>query len=191
MKKLILIFMVCVPFIIPAQDFRANSNRSLFSDYKASRLGDVVTIIVVEASQATNATNLSAGRKSDIGFNASANMGGTPALPKTDFGIGSKNNFSGGGKSSSSGIVKTKISAVIDSVYDNGLLRIAGTRKIIVNGEEQLVTIKGLIRSADLQTDNSVYSYKISDAEIIFKGDGRVTDSTSPGFLTKFFHWLF
>jgi len=191
MKKLILIFIVCVPILISAQDFTANGNRSLYSDYKASRLGDVVTIIVVEASQASNSSNLSTGRKSNIGFNASATMDGAPAIPKTDFGIGSTNDFNGGGKSSSSGVVKTKISAVIDSVYDNGLLRITGARKIIVNGEEQLVTIKGLIRSADLLTDNSIFSYKISDAEIVFKGEGSVSDKTSPGFLTKFFHWIF
>ena len=186
MKKLIIILTVCLPILISAQDFRANSSRSLFSDYKASRLGDVVTIIVVEASQASNSANITTGRKDALNLKAS-NDGTTMA----DFGVGVGNSFKGGGKMSSSGVVKTKISAVIDSVYNNGLLRITGTRKITINGEEQLVTIKGLIRSADLQTDNSVYSYKISDAQINFKGDGEVTGNTSPGLLTKFFHFLF
>ena len=107
------------------------------------------------------------------------------------FGVNSKNDFEGGGSTTASGIVKTKISAIIDSVYNNGLLRIRGKRKITINGEEQLVTISGLIRSADLLTDNSVYSYKISEAEIAFEGSGMIDSNTSPGWLTKLFHWLF
>jgi len=68
---------------------------------------------------------------------------------------------------------------------------IKGSRKIVINGEEQLVSIRGVVRYSDISSDNSVLSYNISDAEISFEGSGIIDDSQKPGWLTKFFHWIF
>jgi flagellar L-ring protein precursor FlgH len=154
-------------------------------------VGDAVTIIVIESSQAINQAETQAGRSSDIGFGASGSMDGDPMIPSVDLGINSNNDFKGSGSTKSSGSVKTKISATIDSVYTNGNLKISGSRKITINGEEQLVKISGVVRSIDIQSDNSVYSYNISDAEIAFEGSGMIDRNQSPGWLTKLFHWLF
>jgi flagellar L-ring protein precursor FlgH len=88
-------------------------------------------------------------------------------------------------------VVSTKISATVDSVLANGNLVIQGSRKITINGNEQTVYIKGIVRSSDISPDNLVYSYNISEAQIVFKGDGKINDSQSPGWLTKFFHMIF
>lgn len=185
-----LFFLLLIPAVILGQDLRQNISRSLFSDYKANRIGDAITIIVVEASQAANQAELNAGRSSDIGFSNSGSLDDTK-LPSVDLSIGSSNEFQGGGSTKASGVVKTKISALIDSVYENGLMRIRGSRKISINGEEQIVSIRGLVRQADLNAANEVFSYNISEAEIIFEGSGMIDRSTSPGWLTKLFHWLF
>lgn len=179
---------------VSAQDMRQNSYFSLFSDQKANRVGDAVTIIVIESSQASNNAQTSSGRTSDIGFNGalSTKTGSAPASGgSADLGIGSKNQFDGAGSTKTTGLIKTKISATIDSVLDNGNLMIKGSRKIAINGEEQLITIKGIVRSSDIMADNSVMSYNISEAEIAFKGDGIISDAQKPGLLTKLFHWLF
>jgi len=133
---------------------RQNAFSSLFSDFKANRVGDAVTIIVIESSQAINQAETQAGRSSDIGFGASGSMDGDPMIPSVDLGINSNNDFKGSGSTKSSGSVKTKISATIDSVYTNGNLKISGSRKITINGEEQLVKISGVVRSIDIQSDN-------------------------------------
>ena len=73
----------------------------------------------------------------------------------------------------------------------NGLIRIKGSRKIVVNDEEQMITIKGLVRTSDISSENTVYSYNISEAEIIFQSDGQIRSVQDPGWLTKLFHWLF
>jgi flagellar L-ring protein precursor FlgH len=62
---------------------------------------------------------------------------------------------------------------------------------ITINGEEQTIKISGIIRTSDIQPDNSVYSYNISDANISFKGNGIVSRVQEPGWITKVFHWLF
>lgn len=176
--------------VISAQDMRQNSYYSLFADQKANKVGDAVTIIVVESSQASNNAETQAGRSSDVSFNGNATVG-TKSVPEVKLGVGSKNDFSGSGSTKTTGLIKTKISATIDSVMSNGNLLIRGSRKIVINGEEQLVTIKGVVRGSDIMADNSVLSYNISDAVITFEGNGLINDSQKPGWLTKFLHWLF
>ncbi len=173
-----------------AQDMRENSFKSLFADQKANKIGDAITIIVIESSQASNNAEKSSGRSSDLGFNLSGNVAKEP-IPNADVGLGTKNEFEGSGSAKTSGMVRTKISATIDSVLSNGNLIVRGSRKIIINGEEQIVSIKGIVRTSDIMADNSVLSYNLSDAEIIFEGTGLIHDSQEPGWLTKFFHWIF
>ncbi len=189
MKKL-LGLLVLISIYINAQDMRDNAAASLFSDYKAVRIGDMVTVLVVEQSQATNQAQLNAGREGQIGFGFSGSSDGT-SMGNADISVNSSNNFKGGGSTSAGGVVKTTMSVVIDSVLNNGLVRIKGSRKISINGEDQNVTIKGFIRTSDITSGNKVYSYNISEAEIVFEGSGMIDRSTSPGWLTKLFHWLF
>jgi flagellar L-ring protein precursor FlgH len=189
MKKIIIAFLL-IPFLCNAQNMSQNGFRSLFSDYKAVSVGDAITIVVVESSEASNAAQKSTGRDSDIGFGLSGGMDDT-ALPNVDLDLGSRNDFKGSGSSKTSGMVRTKLSALIDSVLSNGLIRIKGSRKIVVNDEEQMITIKGLVRTTDISSDNTVFSYNISEAEIIFQSDGQIKNMQDPGWLTKLFHWLF
>ena len=189
MKKIIFAFLL-LPFVGNAQNMSQNGFRSLFSDYKAVSVGDAITIVVVESSEASNAAQKSTGRDSDIGFGFSGGLDDT-ALPNVDLDLGSRNDFKGSGSSKTSGMVRTKLSALIDSVLSNGLIRIKGSRKIVVNDEEQMITIKGLVRTTDISSENTVFSYNISEAEIIFQSDGQIKNMQDPGWLTKLFLWLF
>lgn len=189
MKKILLIILLST-FVLSAQDMRRNSFSSLFSDEKANRIGDAITIVVVESSQATNDARTAASRESTIGANLSGSFDAT-SLPSGALDVGTTNDFDGRGATSSSGMFKTKISATIDTVFANGNLRITGKRRISINGEEQLITIKGIVRTSDIQADNSVLSYNISEAEIVLEGSGMIERVQSPGWVTKFFHWLF
>ncbi len=190
MKKFIsLLFISCL--ILSAQDMRQNSFKSLFSDQKANKVGDAITILVMESSEASNNAQTTGGRASEIGFGASGSMDGESMIPSTSLDIGSNNEFSGSGATSSKGMVKTRITATIDSVLQNGNLFIQGSRKISINGEDQLIYITGVVRVSDINSDNTVKSYNISDAEIVLEGSGMIDRMQSPGWLTKLFHWLF
>ncbi len=188
MKKLILLFLI--GGALYAQDMRQNAFSSLFSDQKAFRIGDAITIEVVESSQASNNAQTSGGRSSDIGFSGSGMLDNT-ALPSADLGLNSANEFQGSGATKTTGMIRTKISATIDSVLTNGNLYIRGSRKISINGEEQLIHLSGIVRISDIRADNSVLSYNISEAEIVLEGNGLIDNYQHPGWLTKLFHWLF
>lgn len=189
MKKLFFLLLIFTA-ISYSQNMRQNAYFSLFSDQKATYVGDAITIIVVESSLATNKAQTKSGRQSDLSFDASGEVLKN-TVPPLNVGIGSNNEFQGSGSTESSGMIQTKISATIDSVLTNGNLVIRGSKKITINGEEQLINIKGIVRTSDVRADNSVLSYNISDAEISFEGTGLIDDAQSPGWLTKFFHWIF
>lgn len=189
MKKIIFLIALFSAAIFP-QEMRKNAAYSLFSDEKAARVGDAITIVVVESSIATNNAETKSGRETNLGFDLSGQFDKTK-LPSGNLDLGSGNDFKGSGSTKTSGVIQTKISATIDSVLANGNLIIRGSKKITINGEEQLISIKGIVRTSDVRADNSVLSYNISDAEITFEGNGIVSDAQSPGLLTKFLRMLF
>ncbi len=196
MKKIFIIIFTAMGSLalssVCAQDMRENLSRSLFSDQKANHVGDAVTILVVETSSASNNAQTTASRTSNLSLTASGNLPSTTGnAPSVGATVGTTNSFAGQGGTSSSGSIQAQISATVDSVLPNGNLWVVGNRMIVINGEEQIIKISGVIRPSDIQTDNSVYSYNISDATIIFKGNGIVSRAQEPGWLTKFFHWIF
>ncbi len=190
----VLISSIIVSTVVVAQDMRQNLSRSLFSDQKANHVGDAVTILVVETSSASNSAQTSASRTSNLSLAGAGNIS-TGSSPSTAPGVGAtlgtQNSFTGQGTTSSAGSIQAQVSATVDSVLTNGNLFVVGNRTIVINGEEQIIKISGVVRPSDIQPDNSVYSYNISDAIIIFKGNGIVSRAQEPGWITKFFHWIF
>jgi len=176
---------------LQAQNMRQNSTFSLFSDNKANLKGDAITIIVLESTSASNNATTTTGRKSDLSLGLSANVNNATGGSSTALGLQTGNDFNGQGSTQTTGNIQTKISASVDSVLSNGNMLISGNKKIIINGEEQVIHIKGVVRPSDIMADNSVLSFNISDAEISFDGNGIIQNAQKPGWLTKFFHWLF
>jgi len=189
MKKAIIIFLA-VSGIIFGQDFSKYKKYSLFTDEKAAKVGDILTILVQESSRALNNAKTSAGRNSDLGLSFSGSMGDTK-LPTVDGKIGTNNGFDGKGTTESNGLVSTRISAVVDTIYANGNLHIVGYKKITINGEEQIIKLSGIVKPTDIRGNNTVASYNIANAEISIEGSGMIDRMQSPGWLTKLFHWLF
>jgi len=173
-----------------AQDMRGNVGRSLFADPKAARAGDAVMVLVVETSSASNDASTTSDRESNLSLNASGKVS-TSNIPEVSLGVGTGNSFKGAGATSTRGSIRAKISARVDSVLANGDLMITGHRTIIVNGEEQRITLSGIVRPPDILADNSVYSYNIAEARIAFEGNGVVSSAQGPGWITKLLHWLF
>jgi len=73
----------------------------------------------------------------------------------------------------------------------NDQLKLEGQRKVVINGEEQTTVLSGVVRRTDILSDNTVFSYLISDATISFKGRGVVDQASKPGYISRFINWLF
>ncbi len=165
------------------------TQRSLFSDYKASKVGDIVTILIVEQVQAANAANTREGTDTQIGASAQAGLTGTTVQPTAT--IRTVDELTGIGETNRRETIRARFSAQVIAVDSNGNLKIQGKRTTKINGETQTITITGIVRPADLSADNTVYSTKIANMVLTIEGDGIVSETKEPGLITKFLRILF
>lgn len=157
--------------------------RSLYQDYKAQRIGDVVTIRLEETitgSSSTDNTNRS-GRAGEMGGGISGNV--SPFLPM--FGANSAVNYQANDRNSAaqSQLLRGTISARIEEVLPNGDLLLYGERTMEINGEKHYFSVKGFIRPNDVDVFNNVSSQKIANAEINYNKETSLAQAAKkPGF---------
>ncbi|MBZ0265081.1 flagellar basal body L-ring protein FlgH [bacterium] len=190
-KILLFSLALLLPVLGYAQRFENVVNRSLFADKKAFQEGDILTILLMEFTEGVNETETNT--NSDNRFEADANTSGTLGDLLTPFGIDSQlsNRSDNKGTTSSRGELRGKITATITEVGANGLVTIQGTRIVSVNGEEQTTVLTGRVRIDDIRPDNTIYSYNIAEAQILYRGSGVASEGGKPGFITRFINWIF
>ncbi|MFC1618631.1 flagellar basal body L-ring protein FlgH [Candidatus Neomarinimicrobiota bacterium] len=145
---------------------------SLYADRKARNLGDVVTVLITETANASRQSKVQ--RSDDNSVNAQGDIQGNLLQFLPIFGL--KSNLQTDSDSREGTAQKDlligKITAVITEVTDNGTFKITGSKVINVNGERNLLTVKGTVRPRDIRTDNTVYSYHIADSRIYYSKAG-------------------
>ncbi len=172
-----------------------NGRAYMFEDLRASRVGDIVIVKIVEQHKGSKSASTKADRDStfdgEVGGSffslnnlASAMAGGTKL--NMDF----KNKFEGSGSTSREDTLTGTIAARVVEVMPNGDLRIQGRREVTVNSERQTMIISGIVRRIDLDTQNTVLSTAIAEAKIAYTGLGVVDDVQRPGWLVRIFGWL-
>ena len=168
----------------------------LFMDPKARRVGDIVTISVVETSVASNAADTNTARNSSISASIKNLLGlenndsfptGSGFDPFGSIEATANSTFNGSGVTNRSGNLAASITARVTDVLPNGNLKILGKREITINKEKQYITLTGIIRPNDISSDNIILSTYISDAKIAYTGTGVVNDRQSPGWLATVF----
>ena len=175
----------------------------LFMDPKARKVGDIVTIKIEESSKASNKANTQTGRSSSLEAGIDKLFGledwwenhvlewYDDGWPKPNpFGNPSvkgsmKSNFDGSGTTTRSGDLSAFMTARITEVLPNGNLQIVGSREVLVNNENQMIILSGVIRPRDISPDNIILSTFISNAKIAYSGSGIVDDRQRPGWLAN------
>lgn len=163
------------------------NNTGGIGNLKALKVGDIVTIIIVEQASGDTGAKTQTNSKSEIG--------GGPGLGMlnmiTDWSLDSENKFQGDGKSSRSGDLNARISTRVLEVLPNGNYRLEGERVVEINGERQHLQLSGIIRPEDLKADNTIASTFVADAYIVYDGHGPVADAHSPGILSRIANFIF
>ena len=197
-QKLVLCFAIAIIGLLVnnliAQEYNTRRfenirQRSLISDFKALGVGDAVRVLIVETTDATNSAGTTEGRSSRLNVGASAGIDKSSVLG--DATIGTGNNFEGKGVNTRRETIRSQLTARVIDEDDRGNYIIEGTRKTKVDGEDQTITLRGVIRTADIRPDNSVYSYNIMDLELFVEGEGNASKMQKPGLFTRFFRMLF
>lgn len=155
--------------------------RPLVADHKAFKAGDLLTVVIQENASASTAADSSAGRSS--GLNIQVDPFKVPARNLSGS-VGTDSD--GGGRTQRSGRLLAQLTVNVVGVEPNGDLLIHGRQNLTINGEAQVITLKGRVRPRDVTDGNLVPSTRVGDAEISFDGEGFIADKSRPGWLTKF-----
>ncbi|MDH5542371.1 MAG: flagellar basal body L-ring protein FlgH [Nitrospinota bacterium] len=158
------------------------SRSTLFSDKKAARIGDIITVHLVERSQASNSAVSRDIRDSKSSLDFNLPLFGASAVAG---GIGGGTSFRGVGNTSRSEDFTATISAMVTEVLPNGLLKVDGQRELKLNDANQYIKVTGLVRQEDINFDNSIISSKIASAKITYEGIGSLDRSTTGGWGKK------
>ncbi len=164
----------------------------MFSNPKARRIGDILTIKIVEASSATNKASTTTDRSSGISaqvnglFNLENEISSSKSFNPFSAVSGSlSSDFEGTGATQRSGALNAYMTARVVDLLANGNMIIEGNREVRVNAENQLITLTGIIRSRDISSENIILSTYIADARISYSGSGVLNDRQRPGWLSR------
>jgi flagellar L-ring protein FlgH len=195
MKKLwflliVLILMLLLPYSLKASRFQAASN-SLFSDVRACDVGDIITVIIYEDAQAATSSQTKGEKSNDFEVKGGPGSGPLDFIPL--FGVSGENasTYDGKGSQSRRGNLKARMTVRVVAIRPNGDLVVEGSRVIGINGDKEILTLTGIIRLQDINSDNTVDSYNLADAQITYQGKGSASTATRPGILARFLNFVF
>ena len=158
----------------------------LFSDFKAGRVGDVVTVRIVESSKGNKNASTKTEKDSSLSTSISAFFGmPSDKLSQASVGAETSEKHDGAGSTSRSSELTAVITARVIDVMPNGNLVIDGRREVIVNNETQLLYVTGIVRPEDIGPNNTVLSSYIADAKITYTGTGVVSDKQRVGWFVR------
>lgn len=178
--------------------FNSNYKLSLFKDKKADRVGDLLAIILVEETTASKSADLVTDKSTNISVPNPTVLGRPANLIFNDrtleTTIESASDFSGAGSANQSNSLDGSVSVVVEEVLPNGNLRVRGQKLITINQGDEYIRVTGLVRPEDITSNNTVLSTQVADAHFSYGGRGVVADSSSMGWLARFFnspYWPF
>jgi len=170
---------------------------SLFSDHKAKRIGDIITVLVLESNTATRNSSTTTEKKSDMSASISnfingnlegklfKGAAGVAQQPLPELGTKSQSKFEGKGAVNNSGSINSRFAVRVVDVLPNNNLLIEGVRRTSFSGESQTIILKGTVRPQDVTPVNTVYSYHLADVSISLKDEGVVSDAQKKGWFSK------
>lgn len=191
------------------------SGSFMFFDEKARTIGDLVTVVIVEQTQAQGDARteteseriLNANLSSDVGFQKliSSPIRGLMRIfgfdePGTTREEGEgvnfaqsrmQNDYTGEGLTSRSGRFTGVITCRVIGVLPNGILHIRGRRSVVVNHEAQYISLEGLVRQEDLTIENQVLSNSVAEMRLAYDGLGVLDDKQRPGWMSRVIDWIY
>jgi flagellar L-ring protein precursor FlgH len=163
---------------------------NLATDDRAHSVDDIVTIVVNEQASAVSTGATKTSRASSASSSLTQLAGVLPSAGKLAnlANVNSSTSLNGQGTTSRQTTLTTTITARVTDVLPNGYLVIEGHRAVLVNSENQVVTIRGVVRPADLTNANTVQSGSVGQMELRINGKGVVNDVIHrPNFIYRLF----
>ncbi len=172
--------------------FNPEQYGGLFGDQKAFQVGDVLTVMLQErtdaSKSATAATNK--GDSADMGVTSLFGLPGN-TIGNMSANLNADRGFSGDGTATQNNQLQGEISVTVARVLPNGNLLVQGEKFIGINQGLEFVRLSGVVRPADVARDNTVPSTRVANARIQYGGEGAINDANTQGWLGRFFNSRF
>ncbi len=139
---------------------------SLFTDLKACRPGDVLTIVITQQAVAAANASKESGRQAGVDFDGGAGV--LRFLP--GFGMNLSTSSTGSTKDTSNFSVATTFTVTVVETSPNGNLVVEGQQVVNLDGRDQWVKLRGEVRPYDVKPDNTVESTRVANVKIEFVG---------------------
>jgi len=171
--------------------YQENTALRLFEDHRARRVGDILIVVLNEATNASKSVSTSTSKENTVDTSVTNLLKtASPSTARTLLTNNSDtaNSFSGTGDSAQKNSMTGTVAVTVEKVLPNGNLLIRGQKRIWINQGEEFIQLTGIVRQTDIATDNSVRSTRIANARIKYSGKGQVANSNVEGWLSKFFN---
>ena len=156
----------------------------LTSGARAAMVGDSITILLVEKTQAVKTNSASTDRSGNIGVTPPS-TGPLSFFTSSDASLGAGGTFKGTGAAAQSNQLDGAVTVTV--ALANGYLLVKGQKILTLNRGEEEIRISGIVRPADILPDNSVLSTRVGDARITYSGSGEIARASTQGWLGRFF----
>lgn len=178
--------------IIPTGSlFKANYVNNIYSDSKAHKVGDIISVILSESTQAKKNAKTEFKKANSALLDPITGFGGTSINFKGDalqFGLNQESDFKGDSKADQGNSLSGNISVHVLRVLPNGNLMIRGEKWMTLNSGDEYIRLTGVIRAKDIGSDNTIISSKVANARIQYAGTGAFAEVQEQGLITKFFN---
>jgi len=164
---------------------------SLYTDHRAMKQDDILTVLIVENAKAGSQSSTNTNKKNSFGVDNIEGSGALDFIPSFGASGSTKVGYDGKGGTSREGKLVAKVSARIVKVLDNGNLMIDGQKVVEINEEKEIIKLSGIVRPEDIGSDNTIYSYNISEAKITYSGKGVTNTGHRPGLIARILNWIF
>jgi flagellar L-ring protein precursor FlgH len=169
-----------------------NGRADLFRDPRATRVGDVVTVLISidDKAKLDNTTDRSLDSKASSGFDVALGMTSKQRKANGLADTTSTSSTNGQGSIDRSEKISVALGAVVQGVLPDGNLVISGSQEVRVNFELRMLNIAGIVRPRDISKDNTISYDKIAEARIAYGGRGRITEVQQPQWGQQIYDWL-
>ena len=168
--------------------FQAGSGYSaLVVGTRARSLGDMVTIILTEATTTTKSTTGRTSREGSFGITPPI-AGPLDFLNPNALKAAAEGSFTGGGNAAQQSRLNGAVAVTIAAIYPNGTAEVVGEKQMMFSQGDEWVQFAGRIRLVDIDSDNRLASSQVANARIIYSGKGAVQQASRPGWLSRFFN---
>lgn len=170
--------------------YQAERGETLFDDPVAHRVGDVLTIMLEENTNAAKSAVTTTKKTTTEAMAAPTLLGGSLTLHGRNLLNNSLNDattFDGEGNSSQSNQITGSIAVTVAKRLANGNLLVRGQRWITINQGREYIRIQGIVRPIDISQENTIPSTLVADATISYGEQGTLNDANTKGWLARFF----